>query len=60
MTHVQPRWIAVEDTGEVQLLHLLLETAGQAGVHARSAGENDVFVELGADVERGCLDGLEE
>ena len=59
-THVKSRWVTVEDAGEVELLHFLLEPAGEAGIHARAAGENDVFVELGADVDGCGLDRLEE
>lgn len=59
-THIEARGVAVENAGEVELLHLLLEPAGEAGVHARAAGEDDVFVELGADVDGCGLDGLEE
>jgi hypothetical protein len=59
-THVQALWVAVEDASEVQLLHLLLEPRREARVHAAPAGEDDVLIELGADVDGGGLDRLEE
>jgi hypothetical protein len=58
--HVQAGGIAAEHAGEVELLHLLLEPRRQSGVHRRAAGEDDVLVELGADVDGGGLDRLEE
>ena len=59
-THVQTRRVAVQDARKVELLHLLLETAREAGVHAGATGEDDMLVELSADVDGGVLDGLEE
>ena len=59
-THVQTRRVAVQDAREVELLHLLLKAAGETGVHAGATGEDDMLVELGADVDGGVLDGLEE
>ena len=59
-THVQTRRVTVKHAGEVELLHFLLETAREAGVHAGATGEDDVLVELGADVDGGVLNGLEE
>ena len=50
----------MEHTGEVELLHLFFETAGEAGVHARATREDDMLVELSSDVNRRSLDGLEE
>ena len=59
-TYVESRRVAAEDAREVELLHLLLEPARQAGVHARPAREHDVLVELSADIDRGILDRLEQ
>ena len=59
-THVQTRRVAVQHTRKVELLHLLLEATREAGVHAGATGEDDMLVELGADVDGGVLDGLEE
>ncbi|KAI3478475.1 hypothetical protein L1887_59529 [Cichorium endivia] len=57
---LEARAVVVEDAGEVELLHLLFQTAGQTRVHARAAGEDNVLVQLGARVDGGGLDGVEE
>jgi hypothetical protein len=36
------------------------EAAREAGVHARSAGDHDMLVQLRADADRHALDRLEE
>ena len=59
-THVQTRRVAIQDAREVELLHLLLEAAWETGVHAGATGEDNMLVELGADVDGGILNGLEE
>ena len=59
-TNVESRGIAAKDSREVQLLHFLLQPRGKAGVHAGASGEDDVFVEVGADVDGCGLDGSEK
>lgn len=59
-TDLEPLRVAVEHLAQVELLHLLLESRRQAGVHARSTRENDVLVEVGPDIDRGGLDRVEE
>jgi hypothetical protein len=48
--------VVAEDAGEVELLDLLLEAGGKAGVHARPAGKDDVLVEFTPRVDRCGLD----
>ena len=59
-THLQTRTITAEHTREVQLLHLLLESTGEAWVHGRPAREHNVLVQLGARVDGCLLNCLEE
>ena len=60
MTYLQPLGIASQHAGEIQLFHLLFQSARQTGVHARSTREYDVFIELGTGVYCSLLDRLEE
>lgn len=59
-TYLQPLGVSSQDTGKVQLLHLLLQPARQTRVHARSTGQNNVFVELRSGIDSRLLDCLEE
>lgn len=59
-TYVEPCGVAVQHTREIQLLHLLLQSAGEPGVHTRAAGEDDVLVQLRPYIDGGRLDCLEE
>jgi hypothetical protein len=59
-THIQSGRVAVENTREIELLHLLLEARGQTRVHARAAGEHNMLVEFRADVDGSGLNRLEE
>lgn len=59
-THVQSLGVVVQHLVQVELLHLLLQSTRQTGVHARSTRENDVLVQLGTDVDGSRLDGVEQ
>ncbi len=56
----QPLWIAVENAREPQLLELLLQTRGQAGVHGTSTRQDDCLEQTASDIDVGRLDGVEE
>ena len=58
--YIETRRVAIENAREVQLLHLFFKAAREAGVHARATGQDNVLVQLGADVDRRRLDRLEE
>jgi hypothetical protein len=58
-TYIETRRVAIEHAREVQLLHFFFEAAREAGVHAQSAREHDVLLQLRADVDRRTLDRLE-
>jgi hypothetical protein len=59
-THIKTLRLAPKNPRKVKLLHLLLETTRQSRVHRRPTREDDVLVEVGANVDRSCLDGVEE
>ena len=56
----EPFRVPLEHPREPQLLDLLFHPAGQARVHAAAAAEHDGLVQIGADVDVGGLDGVEE
>jgi len=51
---------ALEDTLEVELLDLLLQTRGKTREHGGTTRKNDVLVELGAQIDISLLDAVEE
>jgi len=59
-TYVQAGRITVQDTGEVQLLHLLLQPTGQARVHAGTSREDYVLIQVSTDVHSSGLDRVEK
>ncbi len=52
--------ISLEDSLQVELGDLSLESAGEARVHGGAAREHNVLVELRPDVHVGRLDRVEE
>jgi len=51
---------ALEDTLEVKLLELLLETRGKTREHGGTTRKNDVLIELGTKIDISLLDTVEE
>jgi len=52
--------LALEDTLEVELLDLLLETRGQTREHGGTTREHDVLIELRAKIDISLLDAVKE
>lgn len=59
-TYIQTAGIAVKDAGKIKLLHLFLQTTWETGVHAGTAREDNMLVQLGTNVDGGILDCLEK
>ena len=58
--HVQSLGIALEHLSQPQLLELLLESTGQARIHAAASAEHDGLVQATPHIHLRCLDGVEQ
>ena len=59
-TDRQSAGVSLQHSLQVELLDLALQSAGQPGVHGGAARQDDVFVEVGSQVNVGWLDGVEQ